>query len=230
LAILVGEAPADWHAPDFNLRQMTLQNEIPAALPSELVHRRPDIAAAEAQLHAAGASVGIATADLYPHLTLDGTIGREGLLGGGPSETAWNVIGGLAAPIFHGGALSAERRAAVQDYQAAFGAYRETVLEAFGQVADVLQALKNDSEALSTQQRALESARASLDLTRQGYQGGNAGYVQVLDAQRLHQEAQLGTVQAETQRRVNAVKLLLAAGGHIDEKLLGSANLVRVNR
>jgi NodT family efflux transporter outer membrane factor (OMF) lipoprotein len=230
LAILVGEAPADWHAPDFNLRQMTLQNEIPAALPSELVHRRPDIAAAEAQLHAASASVGIATADLYPHLALDGTIGREGLLGGGPSETAWNIIGGLAAPIFHGGALSAERRAAVQDYQAAFGAYRETVLEAFGQVADVLQALKNDSEALSTQQRALESARASLDLTRQGYQGGNAGYVQVLDAQRLHQEAQLGTVQAETQRRVNAVKLLLAAGGHIDEKLLGSANLVRVNR
>jgi NodT family efflux transporter outer membrane factor (OMF) lipoprotein len=230
LAILVGEAPADWPTPDFNLRQLTLQNQIPAVLPSDLVHRRPDIAAAEAQLHAASASVGIATADLYPHLTLDGTIGREGLIGGGPSETAWNVVGGLAAPIFHGGALSAERRATVQDYQAAFGAYRETVLEAFGQVADVLQALKHDSEALSTQQRALESARASLNLTRQGYQGGNAGYVQVLDAQRLSQEAQLGTVQAETQSRVDAVKLLLAAGGHIDEKRLGSANLARVNR
>jgi NodT family efflux transporter outer membrane factor (OMF) lipoprotein len=230
LAILVGAAPADWPAQDFSLQQITLQDEIPAALPSELVHRRPDIAAAEAQLHAASASVGIATANLYPHFTLDGSIGREGLLGGGPSETAWNVLGGLTAPIFHGGTLNAERRAAVADYQAAFGAYRETVLEAFGQVADMLQALTNDREALGTQQRALESARASLDLTRQGYEGGNAGYVQVLDAQRLDQEAQLGIVQAETQSYVDTVKLLLAAGGHVDEKRLGGANLSRVNR
>jgi NodT family efflux transporter outer membrane factor (OMF) lipoprotein len=222
LAILVGAAPADWPAQDFSLRQMTLQGGIPAALPSELVHRRPDIAAAEAQLHAASASVGIATANLYPDLTLDGSIGREGLLGGGPSETAWNVLGGLTAPLFHGGTLNAEKRAAVEDYQAAFGTYRETVLEAFGQVADMLQALTNDREALGAQQRALESARASLDLTRQGYEGGNAGYLQVLDAQRLHQEAQLGTVQAETQSYVDAVKLLLAAGGRVDEKRLGT--------
>jgi NodT family efflux transporter outer membrane factor (OMF) lipoprotein len=219
LAILVGVAPADESAQDFNLQQMTLQHEIPAVLPSELVHRRPDITAAEAQLHAASASVGVATANLYPQLTLDGSIGQEGLLGG-PSETAWNVLGGLTAPIFHGGALNAERRAALQDYQAALGAYRETVLEAFGQVADVLQALNYDREALSTQQRALESARASLELTRQGYQGGNAGYVQVLDAQRLQQEAQLGTVQAEAQRYIDAVKLLLAAGGHVGERRL----------
>jgi NodT family efflux transporter outer membrane factor (OMF) lipoprotein len=222
LAILVGAAPADWPAQDFSLQQIALQGQIPVMLPSELVHRRPDIAAAEAQLHAASASVGIATANLYPHLTLDGSIGREGLLAGGPSETAWNVLGGLTAPIFHGGTLNAEKRAAVQDYQAAIGAYRETVLEAFGQVADMLQALKNDRESLSTQQRALESASASLELTRQGYQGGNAGYVQVLDAQRLHQEAQLGTVQAETQNYVDAVKLLLAAGGRVDEKRLGA--------
>jgi NodT family efflux transporter outer membrane factor (OMF) lipoprotein len=217
LAILVGVAPADWPAQDFDLQQMRLPNEIPTALPSELVHRRPDIVAAEAQLHAASAAVGIATANLYPHLTLDATVGREGLLSGGPSETVWNVLGGLAAPIFRGGTLNAEKRAAVQDYQAAFGAYRETVLEAFGQVADTLQALNNDREAFSTQQRALESARASLELTRQGYQAGNTGYVLVLDAQRLHQEAQLGNVQARTQSDVDAVKLLLAAGGRVDE-------------
>ncbi len=222
LAVLVGEAPADWPWQDFDLQQMTLPDEIPAVLPSELVHRRPDITAAEAQLHAASASVGIATADLYPHLTLDASVGREGLLAGGPSETAWNVLGGLVAPLFHGGALNAEKRAAQQDYEAAFGAYRETVLEAFGQVADTLQALSNDREALTAQQRALESARGSLDLTRQGYQAGNTGYVQVLEAQRLHQEAQLGNVQAQTQRHVDAVKLLLAAGGRVDEKRLTS--------
>ena len=222
LAVLVGAAPAEWPVQDINLQQMRPQDKIPAVLPSELVHRRPDIAAAEAQLHAASASVGIATANLYPHLTLDGTFGREGLLGGGPSESAWNILGGLTAPIFHGGTLNAEKRAAMQDYQAAFGAYRETVLEAFGQVADMLQALNNDKEALSTQQRALESARASLDLTRQGYEGGNAGYTQVLDAQRLRQEAQLGTVQAETQGYVDAVKLLLAAGGRVEERRVGA--------
>ena len=220
LAILVGAAPADWPAQDFDLRQMRLPDEIPAALPSGLVHRRPDIAAAEAQLHAASAAVGIATANLYPHLTLDASIGRQGLLAGGPSETAWNVLGGLVAPIFHGGALNAGKRAAQQDYEAAFGTYRQTVLEAFGQVADMLQALNNDREALTTQQRALESAVALLDLTRQGYQAGNIGYVHVLEAQRLDQEAQLGNVQAQTQSYVDVVKLLLAAGGRVDEKPL----------
>ena len=220
LAILVGEAPADWPGQNFDLQQMKLPDAIPAVLPSELIHRRPDIAAAEAQLHAASASVGIAMANLYPHLTLDGSVGREGLLAGGPSETAWNMLGGLVAPIFHGGALNAEKRAAEQDYEAAFGAYRETVLEAFGQVADTLQALSNDREALNAQQRALESARASWDLTREGYKAGNTGYVQVLEAQRLHQEAQLGNVLAQTQRHVDAVKLLLAAGGRVDERQL----------
>jgi len=186
------------------------------ALPSELVHRRPDIDAAEAQLHAASATVGIATADLYPHLTLSAAIGEQGLLGGGPSETAWNVLGGLTAPIFHGGTLTAERRAAQDEYRAALAAYRQTVVDAFSQVADTLQALGNDAESLSTQRRALESASASLALTRDAYAAGNAGYVQVLDAQRLHQQAQLGEVQANSQRYVDAVKLFLAAGGRVE--------------
>ena len=99
-----------------------------------------------------------------------------------PSETAWNLLGGLTAPIFRGGTLSAERRAAKADYQAAFAAYQQTVLNAFSQVADSLQALGNDADSLSTQQRAVESSRASLTLTRQAYVAGDAGYVRVLDA------------------------------------------------
>jgi NodT family efflux transporter outer membrane factor (OMF) lipoprotein len=216
LAALSGVATADWTPIDVELSTLKLADDLPAALPSELVHRRPDIGAAEAQLHAASAAVGIATANLYPHLAVSAQLGEEGLLGGGPSETAWSVLGGLTGPIFHGGALTAERRAAQDEYQAAFAAYRQTVLNAFSQVAASLQALGNDAESLLTQQQALESASASLALTTQAYKAGNAGYVQVLDAQRLHQQAQLGEVQAYRQRYVDAVKLLLAAGGRVD--------------
>jgi outer membrane protein TolC len=146
---------------------------------------------------------------------LSAAIGEQGLLGGGPSEAALNILGGMTAPVFHGGTLTAERRVAQDEYLAAFAAYRQTVLEAFSQVAAALQALGNDAASLSTQQQALQSADASLALTRQAYAAGNAGYVQVLDAQRLHQQAELGEVQANCQRYVDAVKLLLAAGGRV---------------
>jgi NodT family efflux transporter outer membrane factor (OMF) lipoprotein len=215
LTSLIGAAPSDWTAPDVDLEDLKLAEPLPAALPSELVHRRPDIDAAEAQLHAASAALGIATANLYPQLTLSAAIGEQGLLGGGPSETASNILGGLTAPLFHGGALTAERRAAQDEYRAAYAAYRQTVLEAFSQVAATLQALDNDAASLSTQQQALQSAGASLALTRQAYAAGNAGFIQVLDAQRLHQQAQLGEVQADSQRYVDAVKLMLAAGGRV---------------
>lgn len=216
LSSLIGVAPSDWTAPDLDLDELQLAGHLPVALPSELVHRRPDIGAAEAQLHTASATLGIATANLYPHFTLSAAIGEQGLLGGGPSETAWNVLGGLTAPVFHGGTLTAERRAAEDEYQGALAAYRQTVLEAFSQVAAALQALGTDAASLSTQRHALESAGASLALTRQAYRAGNAGYIQVLDAQRLHQQAQLGEVQADSQRYVDAVKLLMAAGGRVD--------------
>jgi len=216
LSSLIGAAPSDWTAPDVDLDELELAERLPVSLPSELVHRRPDISAAEAQLHAASAALGMATADLYPRFTLSAAIGEQGLLGGGPSETAWNILGGLTAPVFHGGTLTAERRAAEDEYRAAFAAYRQTVLEAFSQVAVALQALGNDAASLSTQQHALQSAGASQSLTRQAYAAGNAGYIQVLDAQRLREEAQLGEVQAISQRYVDAVKLLLAAGGRVE--------------
>jgi NodT family efflux transporter outer membrane factor (OMF) lipoprotein len=216
LSSLVGVAPSDWTPPAVELDEFKLTQDLPIALPSELVHRRPDIVESEAQLHAASAGLGIATANLYPQLTLSAAIGPQGLLGSGPSETAFNLLAGLTAPIFHGGTLTAERRAAQDVYQAAFAAYRQTVLDAFTQVADSLQALTNDAESLNAQQQALQSASVSLSLTRQAYAAGNAGYVQVLDAQRLDQQAQLGVVQSNGQRFIDAVKLLMAAGGRVD--------------
>jgi NodT family efflux transporter outer membrane factor (OMF) lipoprotein len=212
LAILVGKSPATWTAPDFNLAEMTLPQDVPLALPSDLVRARPDIRASEARLHAANAAVGVATADLYPHVTLSAAIAEEGLTGG-PAGAAWSLVGGIAGPIFHGGTLSANKRAAQDAYQAAFGDYQQTVLVAFQQIADNLHALGNAADAVRTEQQALNSAGAALRLTRLGYGVGNTGIVQVLDAQRLQQLAELNLVQARAQRYVVTVNLFVAAGG-----------------
>jgi outer membrane protein TolC len=126
-------------------------------VPSELVRSRPDIRAAEAQLHAASAEVGIATADLYPRISLSAGVAEQGLLAG-PAGAAWSLIGGISAPIFHGRALSAGRRAAEDTYQAAFARYQQTVLTAFGQIADTLHALQNDADAVTAQHQAVNSA------------------------------------------------------------------------
>ena len=214
LAILVGKSPANWSPPEFSLDALTLPQEIPLVVPSELVRARPDIRAAEAQLHAANAQIGIATADMYPHITLSAAVSENGLFSG-PAGTAWSLLGGLAAPVFHGGALSGRRRAAQDGYQIVFAQYQQTVLTAFEQVADNLHGLDNAGEEIRSEQRALDSASAALRLTRLGYGVGNAGIVQVLDAQRLQQLAELSLVQARTQQYVRTVGLFLATGGGI---------------
>jgi len=212
LAVLTGRSPASWRAPDFELEQLDLPLDLQLSLPSELVRIRPDIRAAEAQLHQASAAVGVATADMYPHLTLSAGMAEEGIIGGGTAP-AWSLIGGLTAPIFHGGTLSAKRRAAEDGYLAALAEYQQTVLNSFAQVADTLHGIENDADALQTQQQALESADAALDLVRKGYGVGNAGIVQVVAAQRLQQLAELGLFQARAQRYADTVKLFLASGG-----------------
>ncbi len=212
LAVLVGKSPASWVPPEFDLDKMALPEAIPLAVPSDLVRARPDIRAAEARLRAANAAVGVATADLYPHITLSAEIAEEGLTAG-PAAAAWSLVGGLTAPIFHGGELSARKRAAQDAYQATFADYQQTVLSAFQQIADNLHGLANASDAVRTEHRALDSANAALRLTRLGYGVGNAGIIQVLDAQRLQQLAELNLVQTRAQRYVVTVNLFVAAGG-----------------
>src|SRR6185436_10415656 len=119
-ATLLGRFPAELMPPDFDLADLTLPGELPITLPSELVHQRPDILAAEASLHAASAAVGVATAAMYPSITLSGSVGQEALSTATlftTSSTIWTVAGGLTAPIFHGGALRAQRRGAVDAYE-----------------------------------------------------------------------------------------------------------------
>jgi outer membrane protein TolC len=158
--------------------------------------------------------VGIASADLYPRLALTSGWAEEGLLTGG-TASAWSLVGGITAPIFHGGALNAQRRAAQDEYQAAFAQYQLVVLSSFSQVANTLHALDHDTEALETQQQALSSADSSLGLTRQGYRVGNADILQILTAQRLYELAELGVVNARTQKLADTVSLFLASGNGV---------------
>ncbi|HET7201433.1 MAG TPA: efflux transporter outer membrane subunit, partial [Burkholderiales bacterium] len=216
LAIVLGRPPAGAALPEFDLSQLALPRRLPVSLPSELAHRRPDILAAEAQLHAATAAVGIADANLYPRITLSASTSQQATEPGklfDRASNAWSFSGALLAPIFDGGTLRAEKRAAVDALHASAANYEQTVLVAFSQVADSLQALGHDAEQLEAQGHAQDAARENLNLTRESYNEGNVGVLQVLDAERLYQQARLGYVRAQAQRYLDTAQLFLALGG-----------------
>lgn len=216
LAVLLGRAPGNWSPPDFDLAALTLPRRVPLSLPSALVHQRPDIQAAEAQLHAASAQIGIATAQLYPSVTLSAGVSGSSLDGGtlfSPGGLVWSVAAGLAQPVFDGGMREAERRAALAAFKGSAADYQQVVLQAFGQVADVLQALVHDAKLLEAQKHALDTASESVRLQRINYSGGGIGVLNLLDAQRQYQQARLGYVRAEAQRYQDTVHLLMAMGG-----------------
>lgn len=149
LAIYSGKFPGEAHLPTFSLKEMTLPQDLPVSLPSSLVRQRPDIRASEELLHAACAQVGLATANLYPQISLSGSFGSsatrlEDLFSG----SIWSIGGGLLQPLFHGGALTAKRRAAIAAYDQAMANYRTTVLQSFQDVANTLKALEMDADTL----------------------------------------------------------------------------------
>ncbi|WP_175948303.1 efflux transporter outer membrane subunit [Burkholderia pyrrocinia] len=216
LAILVGTTPARWQAPRFDFGMIALPLDVPVSLPSAWLQARPDIRAAQAQLHAASAAIGVATAQLYPDLTLSASWTQAASAMGPLFESTsglWAVAAGLTAPLFHGGALKAQQRAAVDAFDAQLGTYRQTVLAAFGQVADTLRALEHDADALAAQRDALDTAKASLDLEQESYRVGAASLVDVLQAQRLYAQARVGYAKAKGQRYIDTTQLYVAMGG-----------------
>jgi NodT family efflux transporter outer membrane factor (OMF) lipoprotein len=215
LSVLAGKGPADWVPPDFDLADFALPTQLPVTLPSELAHDRPDILQAESQLHAASAAIGVATSDLYPHLSLSGSLTRVGPAPG--IGTLWSLAAGLTAPIFNGGTLKANQRGAVDGYKAALATYKQTVVSSLGQVADVLQAIHHDSEECAAQDRALAAASQNLELNRAGYKAGETGVLQVVDAERSYQRALIGRIQARTAQYQDTVQLSIALGGNSDE-------------
>lgn len=218
LALLVGRAPAEWSAPEFRLEEFALPSQLPQTLPSELAHRRPDILAAEAQLHAATAAVGIATANLYPQLSLTASASMQSTVLHSlfdSNSSAAGLAGSFTQPLFNHGALRAKERAAREAMHASLDNYEQIVLRSFGQVADALEALDHDAELIDSEQSAVAISSENLDLTRESYTAGNTGVLQILEAQRQSQQARLGLVRAQAQRFEDIIELQLALGGRM---------------
>ena len=216
LAALAGQMPGQGGLPIFTLASLNLPENLPVSLPSALVRQRPDILASEALFHQAATAVGVATANLYPKVTLTAGFGGESNSLGDlfdNSNTIWNLGGGLLQPLFHAGALKARQRAAVDAYKAAGAQYRQTVLTAFQNVADVLRALDTDAQTLRDQAEAEKAAKATLELTRRQFQLGAVSYLTLLVAQRDYQQGRIGLVTARAQRYADTAALFQSLGG-----------------
>ncbi|MEI6001950.1 efflux transporter outer membrane subunit [Paraburkholderia bengalensis] len=216
LALLAGMYPEQWSAPAMSLRDIALPGVLPQTLPSSLVRRRPDILQAEAVLHVASANIGVATAALFPQITLSASGGLDSAVLhslGNVSGQVWSVGAGVTAPLFHGGALWFQRKAAIDAYAESQAAYREVVLAAFAQVADTLRALEHDAQTVDAQTRAVQSAAEALRLIKESYRAGTVGYLQILIADGQYHQARIAWLQASAQRLQDTVALYAALGG-----------------
>jgi NodT family efflux transporter outer membrane factor (OMF) lipoprotein len=216
LSIIAGRLPAQWSPPDFDLKDFVLPGDLPLTLPSELVHRRPDILAAEAQLHADSAAIGIAAAQLYPNITLSGSLGQQASAVDTLFDQVnrfWDLTAGITGPIFHGGTLKAQERAAIDTYRASLATYEQTVLQSFQQVADSLQALTHDAELIAAAHQLFDTASTALTLQRLSYTAGKSDILQLIVAERAYQQARLGYTKAEAQRFLDTAQIFVALGG-----------------
>lgn len=213
LALFVGKAPAEWTPPNFDLDRLTAPAAVPVSLPSSLVRSRPDILAAEADLHAATAAVGVATANLYPDVSLTGDFAQTATKIDSLSRygsSGWNIGPTLSLPLFNGGRLKAERQAAEAEANAALARYKQTVLRAFVQVSDVLAALGADEQTIAALRRAETAAAANARNAQTAYRLGGGTLLQVTDAQRQFSRSRRALVQAEGQKFADLVQLYAA--------------------
>ena len=215
LSILGGRFPVEGPAGTVEIARLSLPREVPIGLPSALVERRPDIRAAEANLHAASAAVGVAAAARLPQITLTASGGSAAstLVGlTSSSNLFWQVAGEVAQPIFEGGQLRHQERAARTAYDQAREQYRSAVLQAFQNVADAIQALELDDEGLGAAVRAEASAARSLEISKEQVRLGEVSGVSVLNAEQAYHQARIALIQAQAARYADTVALFQALG------------------
>jgi len=216
LAVLAGDFPSQQKGERFDLLKLKLPKDLPVSLPSKLIEQRPDILQAEENLHAASAQIGIAIANRLPNITLSANAGSTALSidklftsGSG----FWEAGGAVTQPLFDGGTLLHQERAAKAAYRQAAEQYRSTVLTACQNVADTLNALEQDDAALKAAAAADTAAKTTLDLSQQQWKIGYSGYVALLNAEQTYQQAQLNLVQAQANRFADTAALFQALGG-----------------
>src|SRR6202042_1383653 len=216
LAALTGRFASEAPDESFDLATLQLPEELPVSLPSALVAQRPDVLQAEANLHDASAKIGIAIANRLPSFPLTANAGSSAaqmsqLFTEGTGF--WGIGAAATAPIFQGGTLLHQERAAKAAYSEAAEQYRSTVLTAFQNVADTLTALGQDAEAVKAAAHAADSAKVTLDLTQRQWQSGYAGYLALLSAQQAYQQGRINLIQAQANRFADTAALFQALGG-----------------
>lgn len=214
LAALLGTVPdAPLSLP--SLSELRLPTVIPTLVPSALVKNRPDIQAARAETAAAAAEAGVATANLYPHIDISASLGKAAMTGGmffNPASTLWAIGSSLAAPIYEGGALHAQKRAAMDHWRVTTDLYRATVLNAFREVADALRAVQSANTAYTHSRAAARAAASAYELALARYRDGAVDYATLLDAELEAQKDEIAAVQARAQRYLDNAALFVAMG------------------
>ncbi len=216
LAVLSGGFPNQEMAENFELSSLQLPQELPVSLPSQLVEQRPDVRQAEENLHSASAQVGIAVANRLPNFALTADAGGMAVILGklfAGGAGFWDVGASVTQPIFEGGTLMHRERAAQAAYTQASEQYRSTVLTAFQNVADTLNALQQDADSLKAAADAKDAAAVTLDLARKQFQAGYVSYLSLLSAEQAYQQAVINLVQAQANRYADTAALFQAVGG-----------------
>jgi len=216
LAALAGGFPNQDLPEKFELSSLQLPQELPLSLPSQLVEQRPDVRQAEENMHAASALIGVAIANRLPSFALTADAGSMATILGklfSGSRGFWDVGAGFTQPIFEGGTLLHRERAAKAAYIEASEQYKSTVLTAFQNVADTLNALQQDADGLKAAAAAKDAAAVTLDLAKKQYQSGYANYLSLLNAEQSYQEALINLVQAQSNRYADSAALFQALGG-----------------
>jgi NodT family efflux transporter outer membrane factor (OMF) lipoprotein len=213
---LAGNLPNQDVPETFELDALQLPAEMPLSLPAKIIEQRPDVRAAEAQLHAANAQVGVAVAAMLPQFSITGIAGGNAdqfawmFRKGGPF---WSLVGNVAQPLFEGGTLLHRKRAADDALKQAAAQYQSSVLTAYQNVADTLHASLSDADALAANVRAEKAARVTYDLTQRQMEVGYVNYLTLLSAQTTYQQALIQRVQAQATRYGDTVALFQALGG-----------------
>lgn len=213
-AVLLGRTPDHAPAP-LPLDSLKIPATVPVAVPSELLHQRPDILAAEAAVQSAADAAGAATASLFPSLSLTASYGRgafDWTQIATPAGVVWGVGGSLTQPLFHGGALRARKRQYEAQYDTAVAQYQQTVLSAFRNVADTLASLEEDANTVIQTQRAEVAAHAEEGNTDSRYKLGATSYYITLTASQQYLNAHMQLIRARAARLTDSAALFDSMG------------------
>jgi NodT family efflux transporter outer membrane factor (OMF) lipoprotein len=216
LTAYLGRFPNQAPEESFTLSTLGLPESLPLSLPSNIVEQRPDVRAAEAQLHQASAEIGVAIANQLPQFSITGSLGSGGMGLGNlfkAGSTLWSIGGSISQVIFDAGSLEHQKRASVAAFDASAERYRGTVIGAFQDVSNALRALESDADALKQQADAERAAQDSLNLTQGQYKVGAVSYPSLLTAQQTYQNAVLARVKAQAARYSDTAALFQALGG-----------------